>query len=44
MLILVPRYRAPKSEKGGITATTLTCSGMQKILEWVAISLSRESS
>lgn len=32
MLILVPLYRAPKSEKGGITATTLTCSGMQKIL------------
>ena len=44
MLILVPFYRAPKSEKGGITATTLACSGMQKILEWVAISFPRESS
>ena len=41
---LVPLYRAPKSEEGGITATTLTCSGMQKILQWAAISLSRESS
>ena len=39
--ILVPLYRATKSEKGGITTTTLTCSGMQKILEWVAISFSR---